>query len=206
MLLLCSINFCFGPVEMRQFKNNCSGLKIDWGSPPSAAIYGMRITSLHCCFTHVFADSAYKQLTMALSQAHNLLRRNNLSGGLTDDCVNNFVFLWINLLIVLYVYFTIVDETGSCRLLIMLGDGPRCKVLGDNSFSTYWSNATTGNILDTIIIIMKRKEKPTGRWHARNTHLRKSVVLSRIFKRMVPVDYSCQSKKKYPEPFLLLVQ
>ena len=28
--LLCSINFCFGPVEMRQFKNNCSGLKIDW--------------------------------------------------------------------------------------------------------------------------------------------------------------------------------
>ena len=35
--LLCSINFCFGPVEMRQFKNNCSGLKIDWGSPPGAA-------------------------------------------------------------------------------------------------------------------------------------------------------------------------
>ena len=43
--LLCSINFCFGPVEMRQF--NCSGLKIDWGSPPGAAIYGMRITSLY---------------------------------------------------------------------------------------------------------------------------------------------------------------
>ena len=31
--LLCSINLGFGPVEMRQFKNNCSGLKIDWGSP-----------------------------------------------------------------------------------------------------------------------------------------------------------------------------
>ena len=29
---------------------------------------------------------------------------------------------------------------------------------------------------------MKRKEKPTGRWQARNTHLRKQVVLSRIFK------------------------
>ena len=53
---------------------------------------------------------------------------------------------------------------------------------------------------------MKRKEKPTGRWQARNTHLRKQVVLSRIFKRMVPVDYSYQSKKKYQEPFLLLVQ
>ena len=35
-----------------------------------------------CCFTHVFVDSAYKQLTMALSQALNLLRRYNLSGDL----------------------------------------------------------------------------------------------------------------------------
>ena len=41
--------------------------------------------------------------------------------------------------------------------------------------------------LDTIIMIMKRKEKPTGWWQARNTHLCKQVVLSRIFKRMVPV-------------------
>ena len=56
------------------------------------------------------------------------------------------------------MYFTVVDETCSCRLLIMLGDGPRCKVLGDNSFSAYLSDATTGNILDSIIIIMKRKE------------------------------------------------
>ena len=90
--LLCSINFCFGPVEMRQFKNNCSGLKIDWGSPLGAAIYGMHITSLQfCCLTQVFVDSAYKQLTMALSHVRNLLRHNNLSGNLTDDCVNNFM-------------------------------------------------------------------------------------------------------------------
>ena len=81
----------------------------------------------------------------------------------------------------------------------MLGDGSRC--YKDNSFSSYWSDATTGNISDTIIIIMRRKEKPTGRWHARNTHLRKQVALSRIFKRMVPVDYSYQSKKKYPGTF-----
>ena len=59
----------------------------------------------------------------------------------------------------------------------------------------HWSDATTGNILDSIIIIMKRKEKPTGRWHARNTHLSKQVVLSRIFKRIVPVDYSYQIKE-----------
>ena len=79
-------------------------------------------------------------------------------------------------------------------------------MLGDNSFSAYRSDAITGNILDTVIIITKRKEKPTGRWHARNTHLRKQVILIGMFKRMVPVDYSYQSKKKYQEPFLLHVQ
>ena len=53
--LLCSINFYSGPFEMRQFKNNCSGLKIDWGSPPpAAAIYEMRITSLHFVVLHTF--------------------------------------------------------------------------------------------------------------------------------------------------------
>ena len=44
-----------------------------------------------CCFTHVFVDSACKQLRMASSQARNLLRPNNLSGGLIDSCVNHFV-------------------------------------------------------------------------------------------------------------------
>ena len=39
----------------------------------------------------VFVDSAYKELTDALSPAPNLLRPNNLSGDLTDDCVNNFM-------------------------------------------------------------------------------------------------------------------
>ena len=29
-------------------------------------------------------------------------------------------------------------DTGSCRLLIMLGDGLRCKVVGDDIFSAYW--------------------------------------------------------------------
>ena len=52
--LLCSFNFYFGPVEMRQFKNDCSGLKIDWGSPPGAAIYGMHIMSLHFVVLYKF--------------------------------------------------------------------------------------------------------------------------------------------------------
>ena len=30
-------------------------------------------------------------MTLALSQARNLLRPNNLSDDLTDDCVNNFM-------------------------------------------------------------------------------------------------------------------
>ena len=67
---------------MRQFKNNCSGLKIDWGSPPGAAIY-TNVSSV---------DSAYKHDSGVVSaQARNLLRRNNLSGDLTDDCANNFM-------------------------------------------------------------------------------------------------------------------
>ena len=44
-----------------------------------------------CCFTHVSDDSACKQLTLESSQARNLLRPNNLSGDLTDGCVNNFI-------------------------------------------------------------------------------------------------------------------
>ena len=52
----------------------------DWGSPKGVQL-----------FTHVFVDSACKQLTMALSQARNLLRPNNLSGDLTGGCVNKFM-------------------------------------------------------------------------------------------------------------------
>ena len=88
--LLCSINFCFGPVEMRQFKNNCSGLKIDWGSPPGCSyLRNAYYVITFCCFTQIFVDSTCKQLTMALSQARNLFRRNNLSGDFSDYCVNN---------------------------------------------------------------------------------------------------------------------
>ena len=87
--------------------------------------------SVLCCFTNVSVDSACQQLTVASSQARNLLRPNNLSGDLTDD------YLSLNKFPNRAVYFTIVDETCSCHLLIMLGDGPRCKVLGDNSFSAY---------------------------------------------------------------------
>ena len=87
---------------MWQFKNKCSGLKIDWGSAPAAAIYRMRITSLHFVVLHkFFVDSAYKQLKMALSQTHNLLRRNNLTGGLTSSLLP-FSFISI--------YFLAPDE------------------------------------------------------------------------------------------------
>ena len=46
-----------------------------------------------------------------------------------------FPFYMLSLLLLLLVYFKMctrslfqIDETGSCRLLIMLGDGLRCKV------------------------------------------------------------------------------
>ena len=73
------------------------------------------------------------------------------------------------------MYFTVVDETGSCCILIMLGDGLTCRVLGTSFFSIL-SDATTGNIKYfryhfLIRIRIKRKEKPTGWWYARNTHI-----------------------------------
>ena len=93
--LLCSIHFCFGSVEMREFKNNCNGLNIDLGSPPGCSyLRNAYYVITFCCFTQVFVDSACKQLTtasVASSQARNLLRPNHLSGDLTDDCVNNFM-------------------------------------------------------------------------------------------------------------------
>ena len=95
----CSINFCFGPLEIWHFKKNCSGIKIAWGSPHWCSY--LRNVYTFCCFTHILVDSAYKQLTIALSQARNLFRPNNLSGDLTHDFVNNFVsFKKKNLLIV----------------------------------------------------------------------------------------------------------
>ena len=81
--LVCSINFCFGPVEMRQFKNDCSGLKIDWGSSGCSYLRNAYYVFTFCSLTQVFVDSAYKRLTMALSQARNLLRCNHLSGDLS---------------------------------------------------------------------------------------------------------------------------
>ena len=79
-------------------------------------------------------------------------------------------------------YLTIVDETGSCRLLTRLGKGLRCKVLGDASSSAYWSDTNTGNskyfrpFFFSFFFLnnnnkKNRKEKPTGRGHARNTHV-----------------------------------
>ena len=87
-----SINSCIGLFGIHQVKTNYGGLKTDWGFPHGCSYlqYAYYVITF-CCFTHIFADSACKQLTMALSQAPNLLRPNNLLGGLTDGCVNNFV-------------------------------------------------------------------------------------------------------------------
>ena len=70
----------------------CGNLRITCGSPPGCSyIRNAYYVITFCCFTQGYIDSAYKQLTMALSQARNLLRPNNLSGDLTDGCVNNFM-------------------------------------------------------------------------------------------------------------------
>ena len=104
-------------LKYSNFEINNSGIKTDWGSPYICSyLRNVYYVITFCCFTHVFVDSAaYKQLTMKLSQARNLLRRNNLSGNLkVDDFVNDFVFLWINLLIVQYVLVRVIDCLHMC--------------------------------------------------------------------------------------------
>ena len=83
----------------------------------------------------------------------------------------------------------------------MLGDGPRCSVgwqfflsvLILYYYRTYFRHHNN-----------EKKRKTTGWWHARNTHWCKQVVLSRTFKRMVPVDYSYQSKRSIRNLFFYL--
>ena len=99
-----------------------------------------------------------------------------------------------------------VDEAGSCCLLITLSDGLRCKVLGDEFFSQLMDSMLLQEIFQRPFSSnndnkKKRKEKPTGQWRARNTHVTQ-IVSYRIFKRMVPIDYSYQPKKEYQEPSL----
>ena len=93
------------------------------------------------------------------------------------------------------MYFIIVGETCSCRLLIMVGDGLRCRVLGDEIFSACLSDAFTGHVSDTIflititIITIIKIINKYKKDHARNTHITQT---GRLFKRTVPVDYACQ--------------
>ena len=84
---------------------------------------------------------------------------------------------------------TIMDE-ASCRLLP--NHARRCMVLDDEVFSQRIDPMLLREIFQTPVSNnnkKKREEKPTGRWHARNTHVTQTGS-SRIFKRMVPVDYS----------------
>ena len=91
------------------------------------------------------------------------------------------------------MYLTTVNE-ASCRLLIMLGGGLRCKVLSDKCFS----QCTDPVILVILLVLQeilqtpfsnkkkKKKRKPTGSWHTRNIRVT-LIGSSRIFKHMVLV-------------------
>ena len=56
------------------------------------------------------------------------------------------------------MYFSVVDGTGSCRLLIMLSDGLRCKVLGEKH-SQRIDQMLLQEIFQTPFSKKKRKEK-----------------------------------------------
>ena len=79
-------------------------------------------------------------------------------------------------------------------------------MLLQETFQTPFSNTTTITTTTTTTTTnnnnkkkkkkkKKKKEKTPGRWHSRNTHFTPTGSI-RIFKRVVPVDYSYQSKKK----------
>ena len=50
-----------------------------------------RMINVHDYYCSSHAFSAWKQLAIASYQERYLLRPNNLSVDLTDDCVNNFI-------------------------------------------------------------------------------------------------------------------
>ena len=115
-----------------------------------------------CCITHVFVHSACKQLTMPSSEAHNLLRPNNLSGDLCDDFVNNFI--------------SFSEYSGRDRKLPFTNNARRwteVQGFGRQMFLSVFIRCSYRKYFRDhfLIIMMKRKEKLTFRWHARNTHV-----------------------------------
>ena len=92
----------------------------------------------------------------------------------------------------MYLIYT-VDETGSCCLLIRLGNGLKCKVFADEFISAYSSSDTTikTKYFRHHFLIIRRKEKPTDQWHTRDMHIMQTGS-HRIFRCMVPVDYAYQ--------------
>ena len=98
-------------------------------------------------------------MTKASSRVPNLLRPNNSSGDITDGCVNNFVSFFESISLSCNVYLITVDE-ASCCLLIMLGDGLRCKLLGDDFFLSVWIRCYYRKYFrGHFLIIIKRKGK-----------------------------------------------
>ena len=94
--IFCSINFCFGPFEIYQFKTNCSVLKFDWESPHMVQLFTECCVSCHyiLLFYTCFCRFGLQTLDSGLVSTPNLLRPNNLLGDLIDGCVNNFMFFF----------------------------------------------------------------------------------------------------------------
>ena len=72
-------------------RNNCSGLKIDWGSPRVLLFTECVIRHYILLFYTSFCRLGLQTIDNGVVSARNLPRPNNLSSDLTDDCVNNFM-------------------------------------------------------------------------------------------------------------------
>ena len=71
------------------------GLIIYWGSPNGVQLFTECVSRHYIVLFYTwFCRRPANKMTMTSSQTRNLLRPNNLSGHLTDDFVNNFMFFF----------------------------------------------------------------------------------------------------------------
>ena len=115
---------------------------------------------------------------MASSQACNLLRPNKLSGDLTDGCVNNSVFLWINFLIVCNRVYCVHSGPWPFNLLLS------CPLSSSFFFSFFFFSSLGGGGGDWVAVL----------W----PHLSKVLKLVRWDRRVLIVQELCESRGGRP--------
>ena len=147
----CSINFCIGPIEIRQFKTNYGGRKLDWGSPHGCSyLQNVYYVITLCCFTHIFCRLGLQTIDNGLVSLWHVIW-----SGLIIHRATSVMVVWIIVCLSLnkssivhcvphYSGWGQLPFTNHARRWTVQGVGWRIFL------SAYWSDATTGNISDII--------------------------------------------------------